>query len=95
MVRGGRHLLWDRGFGPEREQRRGKMETWCRKCEVPIGGFWKTMLHLGLHVVDLAVAAGVAATVTAALIPRLGHVAILGGAMMGLGLASFRERTRR
>lgn len=70
------------------------MKNWCRKCEIPIGGFWRTLLHCGRHVVDLAVAAGVAAMVTAALLPKAGYLAILVGAMMGLGLGSFRERTR-
>jgi hypothetical protein len=71
------------------------MENWCRKCEIPIGGFSGTLVHLGFHVVDLAVAAGVAALVTAALLPKAGYMAIPIGAMIGLGLASFRERTRR
>jgi hypothetical protein len=93
--RRGSDLLWDRGFDVGRERRRKRVMNWCRKCEIPIGGFMRTLFHLGFHVVDLAIAAGVAAMVTAALLPKAGYVAILAGTVMGLGLGSFRERTRR
>lgn len=71
----------------------GRVAT-CTRCGKTTGVV-RMLGHVLVHVLDLAIAAGVAAVVTAAMVPKHGvGMGIVFGAMMGLGLASFRERGR-
>lgn len=65
----------------------------CMRCG-KIGGAW-ILVHVFVHIVDLMIAAGVAAVATGALVGKVGWPGILIGAVMGMGLASLRERGRR
>ena len=75
-----------RGYAP----RRAKTMMICNRCGQR-GGRW-ILAHVFLHILDLFIAALVAAMVTAATVGKAGWLGIAIGTVMGMGLASFRER---
>lgn len=79
-------MSMEQGYRPRRE----KSMIICQRCGER-GGAW-ILAHVLLHIVDLIIAAGVAAMVTAATVGKFGWLGIVLGAVMGMGLASFRER---
>jgi len=65
----------------------------CMKCGAK--GGMGIAAHIFVHIVDLAVAATVAAAVAGGTVGKLGWPGVVMGAVMGMGLGSFRERLRR
>lgn len=62
----------------------------CGRCG-QTGGRW-ILAHVFLHILDLIIVGVVAAVLSGAAVQRFGWVGILLGAVMGIGLGSFRER---
>lgn len=62
----------------------------CQRCGKKGGA--GIFAHVFLHILDLIIVGVVAAVVTGAAMQKLGWAGVVLGAVMGIGLGSFRER---